>query len=86
MEQNQNAASNRRRYVFPLIVLAVCVALGGYLYWSQSNASGKYQKGADFSYQDIDGNTVTLENTNGSVRLLYFFFSYCRTSVPRQPS
>jgi protein SCO1/2 len=82
MEQNQNAASNRRRYVFPLIVLAVCVALGGYLYWSQSNASGKYQKGADFSYQDIDGNTVTLENTNGSVRLLYFFFSYCPDVCP----
>jgi|GEM_PF-640814 len=74
-------ASKSKRYVFPLIVLAVCVALAAYLYWNQ-NAAAKYEKGADFSYLDVDGNTVTLENTNGAVRLLYFFFSYCPDVCP----
>ncbi len=82
MEQNQGVSSKRKRYVFPLIVLAVCVVLGGYLYWSQYGGSKDYPKGADFSYTDTDGNAVTLENTNGSVRLLYFFFSHCPDVCP----
>lgn len=81
-QSRQAASPNPRRYAFPLIVLAVCVVLGGYLWWSQSPASAKYEKGADFSYLDVDGNTVTLENTNGAVRVLYFFFSYCPDVCP----
>lgn len=70
-----------RKYVFPLIVLGVCLALGGYLLYSQYGSS-KYEKGADFSYTDIEGNNVTLKNTNGKARVLYFFFSHCPDVCP----
>jgi len=73
--------SSRNKFVFPLIVLAVCLVLGGYILWSQYGGS-KYPKGADFSYTDTEGQTVTLKNTNGDVRLLYFFFSYCPDVCP----
>lgn len=73
--------ANRKKYVFPLIVLGVCLALAGYMLWSQYGGS-KYEKGADFSYTDTEGKTVTLKNTNGDVRLLYYFFSYCPDVCP----
>jgi protein SCO1/2 len=81
LEQKQPAAANRNRYVFPLILLAVCLVLAGYILWNQYGSS-PYPKGADFSYSDTEGQTVTLKNTNGDVRLLYFFFSYCPDVCP----
>jgi protein SCO1/2 len=74
-------SSSGKKFVFPLIVLAVCLVLGGYLLYNEYGTS-KYKMGADFSYTDTDGNTVTLKNTNGTVRLLYFFFSYCPDVCP----
>jgi protein SCO1 len=75
-----------KRYGFPLIVLALCLVLGAYILWSQNRAPGSalpvQGKGAPFSYTGIDGKTVSLDNTNGKVRLLYFFFSYCPDVCP----
>lgn len=74
-----------QRYGFPLVLIALCVALGAYLLVSQ-NKSGSdlpvQQAGIDFSYPDTDGNEVTLANTNGKVRLLYFFFANCPDVCP----
>lgn len=74
-------ASSRNKFIFPLIVLGICVVLAGYILWNQFGSS-KYPQGADFSYTDISGETVTLKNTNGSVRILYFFFSHCPDVCP----
>jgi len=71
----------RNKFLFPLIVLGVCLVLAGYVFWNQYGTS-KYPQGADFSYTDMNGETVTLKNTNGSVRVLYFFFSYCPDVCP----
>lgn len=77
-----------QRYTFPLIMLAICLALGGYLLYSQNEANKKanelpvLEKGSDFSFTDTDGNTVTLQNTNGKARLLYFFFASCPDVCP----
>jgi protein SCO1 len=73
-----------KRYGFPLIVLVLCLALGSYVLWSQNKGSSLpvQGKGEPFSYTDIEGKTVSLENTNGKVRLLYFFFSYCPDVCP----
>ncbi len=38
--------------------------------------------GAEFSFADSDGNTVTLSGTNGKTRLLYFFFASCPDVCP----
>jgi len=71
----------RNKFVFPLIVLGICLVLAGYIFWNQYGTS-KYPQGADFSYTDLSGETVTLKNTNGDVRLLYFFYSYCPDVCP----
>jgi protein SCO1/2 len=75
-----------KRYGFPLIVLALCLVLGAYILWSQNRNSGSglqvQGKGAPFSYTNIDGKPVSLANTNGKVRLLYFFYSYCPDVCP----
>lgn len=74
-------ASSRNKFIFPLIVLGICVVLAGYIFWNQYGSSN-YPKGTDFSYTDVNGETVTLKNTNGSVRILYFFFSHCPDVCP----
>ncbi|MFC5702890.1 SCO family protein [Cohnella faecalis] len=73
-----------KKYGFPLAVLALCLILGGYLLWSQKKDSELpiEQQGAPFSYTDLDGQTVSLDNTNGKVRLLYFFFANCPDVCP----
>jgi protein SCO1/2 len=73
-----------QRYTFPLILLALCLALGSYLLYSQNKAKELPVRmdGLNFSYADTDGNEVTLENTNGKVRLLYFFFASCPDVCP----
>src|SRR5689334_3908488 len=73
-----------KRYGFPVALLALCLALGGYLWWSQQKGDDLpvQMQGVPFSYQDIDGQTVSLDNTNGKVRLLYFFFANCPDVCP----
>ncbi|MFC5530106.1 SCO family protein [Cohnella yongneupensis] len=74
-----------QRYGFPLVLLTVCLVLGGYLLYSQNKTTDNLQvqmAGVNFSYADTDGNEVTLENTNGKVRLLYFFFASCPNVCP----
>lgn len=87
MGQEQNRTF-LQRYTFPLVMLAICLALGGYLLYSQNEANKKANElpvqegGTDFSFTDTDGNEVTLQNTNGKARLLYFFFASCPDVCP----
>lgn len=37
---------------------------------------------ADFSFENLDGKNVTLNDTDGKVRLFYFFFSSCPDVCP----
>ncbi|MFD0675101.1 SCO family protein [Cohnella sp. GCM10027633] len=73
-----------QRYGFPLVLVALCLVLGGYLLISQNKAEELpvLEKGTPFSFTDTAGNNVTLENTNGKVRLLYFFFANCPDVCP----
>ncbi|WP_018753803.1 SCO family protein [Paenibacillus sanguinis] len=72
------------KYKWSWILLAICAVLAGYLLW---DAYGKpklpvIRPVADFSMENVDGSTVTLEDTNGKVRLFYFFFSNCPDVCP----
>lgn len=73
-----------RRYGFPIAVLLLCLALGGYLLWSQNSGSKLPDLGAapDFTYQDIDGNSLQMSALNGKVRLVYFFYTNCPDVCP----
>ncbi|GAA0136541.1 hypothetical protein YSY43_33820 [Paenibacillus sp. YSY-4.3] len=73
-----------KKYKWTWIMLAICVVLAGYLLWS-SLAKPKLPvigTVAPFSLENLDGNNVALEDTNGKVRLFYFFFSNCPDVCP----
>jgi protein SCO1/2 len=73
-----------RRYGFSLLVLALCLVMGYYILMQQNkkNELPVQGKGAEFSYTDSDSANVTLSNTNGKARLLYFFFASCPDVCP----
>ncbi|WP_410772040.1 SCO family protein [Fontibacillus sp. BL9] len=73
-----------KKYKWTWILLAICVVLAGYLLWD-SFAKPKLpviRPVESFSMENVDGKTVTLEETNGKVRLFYFFFSNCPDVCP----
>ncbi|RKP56124.1 SCO family protein [Cohnella endophytica] len=75
-----------QRYGFSLIVLGLCIVMGYYILAQQNGKKSDnlpvQKAGTEFSYSDTDGNNVTLSNTNGKVRLLYFFFATCPDVCP----
>lgn len=73
-----------KRYGFSLIVLALCIVMGYYILQQQNKGEELpvIKAGAEFSYLDTEGNTVTLSGTNGKARLLYFFFASCPDVCP----
>ncbi|BFH67097.1 hypothetical protein J27TS7_13490 [Paenibacillus dendritiformis] len=61
-------------------VFAIVVAI---LYWPREPEIPMTDKKApDFSMQNVDGSTVTLADTNGKVRLFYFYFTNCPDVCP----
>ncbi|CAH8769124.1 SCO family protein [Paenibacillus dendritiformis] len=61
-------------------VFAIVVAI---LYWPREPDIPMLDKKApDFSMQNVDGSTVTLADTNGKVRLFYFYFTNCPDVCP----
>jgi len=73
-----------QRYAFPLIVLGLCIVMGIFILIQQNKGEDLpvYKAGAEFSYLDMNGETVTLSGTNGKTRLLYFFFANCPDVCP----
>lgn len=73
-----------KRYGFSLILLALCVVMAIMIFQQQRPKTELPVQGpgAEFSYVDLDGETVTLSGTNGKVRLLYFFFANCPDVCP----
>lgn len=73
-----------KKYKWTWILLAICVVLAGYLLWD-SFAKPKLpviRPVESFNLENVDGKNVTLEDTNGKVRLFYFFFSSCPDVCP----
>jgi protein SCO1/2 len=81
---NKPQRSWLRRYGFSMFVLALCLVMGYYILMQQNKKDELpvQGKGAEFSYTDSDGANVTLSNTNGKARLLYFFFASCPDVCP----
>ncbi|THF82624.1 SCO family protein [Cohnella fermenti] len=74
-----------KRYAFPMILFGLCIIMAVFLLVSNNKDETKLaDEGAatDFTYQDIDGNSVTMSDTNGKVRLVYFFYSNCPDVCP----
>ena len=72
------------RYGFSLVVLLLCLVMG-YFILQQQNKKDElpvHGQGTEFSYTDMNGETVSLSGTNGKARLLYFFFANCPDVCP----
>ncbi|MGF7046263.1 protein SCO1/2 [Paenibacillus sp. DS2015] len=75
-----------KRYKWTWVLLSILVIMAGYLL-VQSLDLGKEKlpiiaEVQDFSLENIDGSTVTLDDTKGKVRLVYFFFTSCPDVCP----
>jgi protein SCO1/2 len=73
-----------RKHAFKLAVLALCAAMGIYLLWSgkQGEQLDVIKAAPDFKLTNLDGGNVTLADTDGKVRLFYFFFTNCPDACP----
>lgn len=75
-----------RKYGFAIAVLVLCAAMGIYLYLSSTKGSSvnldQNLKAPNFALTDLDNNKVTLADTNGKVRVVYFFYANCPDICP----
>ncbi|MBP2002053.1 protein SCO1/2 [Paenibacillus shirakamiensis] len=73
-----------KKYKLTWILLAVCLVLASYLLINTYTKPKipTIRPVQNFSLTNWDGKNVTLENTNGKVRLFYFFFSSCTDVCP----
>lgn len=66
-----------------VILLAMIASFAYKLWFGGAQAAGgghsldKIKAAPDFALQDLSGNEVTKADTNGKVRLFYFFYSSC---------
>ncbi|NBD26223.1 SCO family protein [Paenibacillus glycinis] len=75
-----------RKYGFAIAVLLLCAAMGLYLYLSSTKGTkvnlDQSLKAPSFALTDLDGKQVTLDDTNGKVRVVYFFYANCPDICP----
>ncbi|MCA0755563.1 SCO family protein [Paenibacillus sp. N4] len=75
-----------KKHSFKLAVLALCAAMGIYLFMTYVAKPNEplevLQAAPAFQMKDIDGNSVSLESTNGKARIVYFYFANCPDVCP----
>lgn len=75
-----------KRYKWTWILLAVCVVAAVYLVYN-SLGFGKdklpvIREVGSYSMENVDGKTITSEDTKGKVKLMYFYFTSCPDVCP----
>ncbi|WP_168123733.1 SCO family protein [Paenibacillus sp. HB172176] len=75
-----------KKHSFKIAVLALCLAMGAYLLVTYAFKPKEelpiLQAAPDFQMNDIEGNPVSLNSTNGKVRLVYFYYANCPDICP----
>ncbi|WP_308638528.1 SCO family protein [Paenibacillus silvisoli] len=75
-----------RKYGFTIAVLVLCAAMGLYLYLSSTKDAkvnlDQNLKVPNFQLTDMDGESVSLADSNGKVRVIYFFYANCPDICP----
>jgi len=62
-----------RKNWFPLAATVVIIAIIAFLLLSRMDKGSDL----DFSLQNLSGETISLDNTKGKARLIYFYFAHC---------
>ena len=86
MIRERGTNSMLKRYKWTWILLVVIVIGAGYLVYN-AMGFGKEKlpvisQVGDFSFENVDGKTVSLDDTKGKVRLFYFFYTSCPDVCP----
>ncbi|WP_422658271.1 SCO family protein [Paenibacillus sp. EC2-1] len=78
--------SSLKRYKWTWLLLSVCVIAAVVLvYNSLGIGKSKFPvvgQVADFTMENVDGKTVSRDDTKGQVRLMYFYFTSCPDVCP----
>ncbi|MEK5061375.1 SCO family protein [Paenibacillus shunpengii] len=75
-----------RKYIWTWILLLIAAAMAGYLIYNALDLGEEAFPVAgevtDFSMENVDGSNVSLADTEGKVRLFYFYFTSCPDVCP----
>lgn len=75
-----------KKYAFHIAVLCLILLMGGYLLytyvWQPEAVPTVKQEAPAFELTDLEGNPVTLDSTDGKVRIVYFYFASCPDVCP----
>ncbi|WP_438446438.1 SCO family protein [Gorillibacterium sp. sgz5001074] len=82
-----SATARKNPPVWALVAgIAVLLVLGAaILYQTLGNQTSKFnydKPGPDFTLQNLDGKNVTLHDTDGKARLVYFYYASCPDVCP----
>lgn len=86
MRKGKTALVFIKKYAFQIAISCLVVLMGLYLLYTyilQPEAVPSVKEPApNFALNDLDNNLVTLEDTDGKVRLVYFYFASCPDVCP----
>ncbi len=75
-----------KKYIWTWILLLIAAVMAGYLIYNALDFGKeeypKLGKVESFSMENVDGSTVSLEDTQGKTRLFYFYFTSCPDVCP----
>ena len=68
--------------IFLFVLVIIFAIAAAWLYWPKEEPLPIRGEAPHFSLENVDGSTVTLDGTDGKVRLFYFFFANCPDVCP----
>lgn len=74
-----------KKYYLPIFLMSLVIifaVFAAWLYYPREAKLPIVDKIPSFSMKNIDGHTITQANTNGKVRLFYFYFTHCPDVCP----
>ena len=74
-----------KKHSFKILLLLVVLIAGVFIFWTLQTSEPDFpmkKEAASFEFTNLDGSAVSLENTQGKVRLVYFYYSHCPDVCP----
>jgi len=78
-------ADTLKKHSFKILLLLVFIICAVFIVWNLLPTKPDFpmkKEAAAFELTNLDGSSVSLENTQGKVRLVYFYYSHCPDVCP----